>query len=214
MQCPYCGTSMAVPEALWQGSGAEAWPLVLFDGFTTNEHNWLVGNQAGEYFAILNRAIGDGRYRWEAQTRLPSSIAPAWLMGYPVSDFHLSVHCKHIRGSRAGSSFGVIFRIQDNQNCYCLRIADTQFFAISITKDGQWQTLLEWQRTDAIKPNGVNQVEVLAQETHFAFLINGQIVSEIDDTHFIRGLVGLAIEGYTPGEDIAFDFLDISLRAP
>jgi hypothetical protein len=39
-------------------------------------------------------------------------------------------------------------------------------------------------------------------------------ISEIDDDRFSQGLVGLAIEGYTLGEAIAFDFLDITLRAP
>jgi hypothetical protein len=57
-------------------------------------------------------------------------------------------------------------------------------------------------------------VEVIARETHFIFLINGQMVSEVEDDHFRQGLVGLAIEGYTPGEKITFDFMDIILRAP
>jgi len=53
----------------------------------------LIGNQSSEYFAKLNRTIADGRYRWEAEAGRPNSISPAWLMGYPVSDFQLiSVH--------------------------------------------------------------------------------------------------------------------------
>lgn len=66
----------------------------------------------------------------------------------------------------------------------------------------------------SLKPNGVNQIEVIAQGTHVTFLINGQTVSEVDAAQFNQGLVGLAIEGYTPGEEIAFDFLDITLRVP
>jgi hypothetical protein len=145
---------------------------------------------------------------------LPSSIAPSWLMGYPVDDFHLAASAKHIRGSKAGSSWGVIFRILDNQNCYCFRIGDTQFFAVSIQEGGSWSQLVDWERADAIKPGGVNQLEVIAQESHFTFLINGSVVRELEDRRFGRGQVGLAVEGYTTGEAIAFDFLDITLRAP
>jgi len=203
-----------VPEELRQVSGAVAWSTLLFDNFTANDNNWLVGNQTGEYFAKLNQAIADGRYRWEAQASLPSSIAPAWLTGYQVSDFHLIVNCKHIRGSKAGSSWGMVFRVQDNHNYYWFRITDTQFFAVSVAKDSQWLNLVDWKRTSTIKPNGVNQLEVITREAHFTFLINGQIVSEIDDDHFSQGLVGLAVEGYTVGEEITFDFLDIILRAP
>jgi hypothetical protein len=55
-------------------------------------------------------------------------------------------------------------------------------------------------------------LEVIAREAHFAFLINGQIVSEADDERYKKGLVGLAIEGYSQGEKIVFDFLDFTLR--
>lgn len=214
ISCPHCHTSVIVPEELRQASNAAQWTTLLFDNFSSNDNNWLVGNQPSKYFATLNRVIADGRYRWEAEVSLPSSISPAWLMGYQVSDFHLIVTCKHISGSRAGSAWGVIFRVQDNQNHYWFRMTDTQFFAVSVQKDSQWLNIVDWTRTDRIKPNGVNQVEVIGRETHFIFLINGQMVKEVDEGHFSQGLVGLAIEGYTPGEKTAFDFMDIILRAP
>jgi hypothetical protein len=214
MSCPYCHASVVVPKELRQVSDAAAWSVLVFDSFAANENNWLAGDMPSKYFAQLNQSIADGRYRWEAQASIVSSMTTAWLMGYPVSDFHLMVDCKHIRGSRAGSSWGVVFRIQDNRNCYWFRITDAQFFAVSVIQDGQWLNLVDWTKTDAIKPKGVNQVEVIGYGTHFTFLINGRVVSEAEDEHFRQGLVGLAIEAYTLGEEIAFDFLDLILRAP
>jgi hypothetical protein len=212
ISCPHCHTSVIVPEELRQDSAAAQWTTLLFDGFASNDNNWMVGNRASEYFAKLNQTIADGRYRWEAEAGRPYSITTAWLMGYEVSDFHLIVNCKHISGGKAGSGWGVIFRVQDNQNYYWFRMTDQQFFAVSVQKDGQWLDLVDWRRTDAIKSNGVNQLEVMARETHFIFLINGQIVDEVDDGHFSQGLAGLAIEGYTTGEKTTFDFVDITLR--
>ncbi|MCI0550023.1 MAG: hypothetical protein L0287_03635 [Anaerolineae bacterium] len=158
-----------MPEELRQDSDAAQWTTLLFDGFTSNDNNWSVGNRTSEYFATLNQTVADGRYRWEAEVGRPYSITTAWLMGYEVSDFHLTVNCKHISGSKAGSGWGVIFRVQDNQNFYWFRMTDQQFFAVSVKKDGQWHDVVDWRRTDSIKPNGVNQLEVIAHESHFIF---------------------------------------------
>jgi len=195
-------------------SDAEEWTTLLFDNFSSNDNNWRVGSKTSEYFSPLNQVIADGRYRWEAEVSKASSISTSWLGAYRITDFHLIANGKHILGSRAGSSWGVIFRVQDNRNYYYFHITDSQFFAVSVTIDGQWQKIVNWTRTDAIKPNGVNELEVIARDTHFIFLINGQIVSEIDDDHYGKGVVGVAIEGYNSGEKLIFDILDFTLRGP
>lgn len=211
ISCPHCLTSVIVPEELRQAVDAEQWHTLLFDNFSSNDNNWLVGTQSSEYFDPLSRVISDGRYRWEAQVSRDSSISKVWLGEYKVTDFHLTANAKHILGSRANSAWGVIFRVQDNQNYYWFRITDTKFFGVSVTKAGEWSDVIEWTRSETIKPNGVNQLEVIARETHFIFLINGHIVREVEDDRFSQGLVGLAIEGYTKGEKIVFDFLDFTL---
>ena len=174
----------------------------------------MVGSQTSEYFDPVSRVIADGLYHWEAKVSRANSISKVWLGDYKVSDFHLIVNSKHIFGTRANSAWGVIFRLQDNHNFYWFRMTDSKFFGVSVVEDSQWRDAVDWTKTDTIKQNGVNQLEVIARETHFIFLINGQIVSEVDDDRFSRGLIGLGIEGYTSGEKITFDFLDFILRAP
>ena len=214
IRCPHCHTSVIVPEELRQDSSAVHWETRLYDNFMSNDDNhWLVGSQTSEYFDPVNRVFTDGRYRWEAIVRKANSISKVWLGDYQVSDFHLTVNGKHTLGTRANSAWGVTFRLQDNHNYYWFRMTDSKFFGVSVAEDGQWRDLVEWKRTETIKPNGVNQLEVITRESHFAFLINGQIVSEVDDDSFSQGLVGLAIEGYTQGEKLVFDFLDFTLRA-
>ena len=215
IRCPHCHTTVVVPEELRQDSEAEQWTTLVFDHFASNDNNWLIGNKSDEYFAPFSQVIADGRYRWEATTNRPSSLSTAWLRGYQVSDFHLIAHGKHIVGSKTGSSWGLLFRVQDNQNFYWFRMTDSQLFGVSVVEKSQWTNLVDWKRTDVIKPNGVNQLEVVARDTHFVFLINGEIVSEVDNNdHFGQGLVGVAIEGYTQGEKTVFDFLDFTLRGP
>ena len=213
IRCTHCHTSVIVPEELRQDSSTAQWGTLLFDNFTSNEDNyWLVGSQSSEYFDPVSRAIADGRYRWEATVSRANSISKVWLGDFRVSDFHLLANSKHIIGTRANSGWGVIFGVQDNQNYYWFRMTDSKYFAVSVAENGQWRDLVAWTRTDTVKPNGVNQLEVITRETHFVFLINGQVVSEADDDRYTKGLVGLAIEGYSQGEKIVFDFLDFTLR--
>jgi hypothetical protein len=203
-----------VPEELREDPAAAPWTTLLFDNFTSNDDNhWLVGSQSSDYFEPVSRVIGDGRYRWEATVKKTNSISRVWLGDYQVSDFHLSVNCKHIAGIRANSAWGLIFRFQDNDNYCWFRMTDSKYFAVSVSENGQWRDIVAWTRSQAIKPNGVNQLEIIGRGAHLVFLINGEIVAEADESQFPRGLVGLAIEGYPVGEKMMFDFLDFTLRA-
>lgn len=214
IRCPHCYTSAIVPEDLRQDPASAQWSTLLFDNFTSNDDNyWLVGSQSSEYFDPMKRMIADGRYRWEAKVSRANSISKVWLGDFQVSDFHMTVNSKHILGTRANSAWGMVFRLQDNHNYYWFRMTDSKFFGVSVSDEGQWRDIVPWTRTETIKPNGVNQLEVVAREAHFSFLINGQIVSEAGEDRFHRGLVGLAIEGYTADETLMFDFLDFTLRA-
>lgn len=214
ISCPYCHTSVVVPEPLRRISGADGWSPLLFDNFTSNESNWLVGNYPSQYFATLSQTIAEGRYRWAAEVSLAPTITTAWLASYAVSDFHLTAHTRHISGSREGSSCGIIFRIQDNHNFYWFHVTDSQKYAVSVQREARWLNVVDWSRTSAIKPHGINHLEVIGQGRRFTFLINGQAVSEVEDDHFRQGFVGLAIETYTPGEKTVYDFMDLTLRAP
>jgi hypothetical protein len=214
LTCPYCKTSVAVPESLRRLAGVDVWTTLVYDAFQSNSHSWHVGEQQSDRFAPLNRSIADGRYRWETCIQVRNSFSPVWLQGYPVADFHLRASIKHVRGTPAGSSYGVIFHILDNENFDSFRIIDTHFFSLSSYRDGVWRTVVDWERTNVIRPYGANQIEVIAQGAHLTFLVNGQVVHERDEEQRARGLVGLVLEGYTVGEEIVYDYLDMTLRAP
>src|SRR5689334_18600065 len=157
VSCPHCNTSVIVPEELRED--LSLWTTPVFDNFTSNENNWLAGNETSEYFSSIIRTIGDGRYRWEVVTGKANSISPAWLSGYQVSDFHLAVHCKHISGNKMAGSWGLQFRIQDNLSYYFFRMTDSQHFSISMNQSGKWTNLVDWTLTEAIKSYGLNQLE-------------------------------------------------------
>ena len=214
ISCPYCHTSVIVPEGLRRETAQAPWTTSLFESFASGRNGWLVGSLGSDYFSPLSQTIADGRYRWDALIGPSVGMSTAWLPAYRVADFHFAAHAKHIVGSKNASSWGVIFRVQDNRNYVWFRMTDSQVFAVSVVKDGQWQVITDWTRSSAIQPDGINKLEVIGAGSHFDLLINGQVVFGFDDAHFEKGLVGLAIEGYTPGERTVFDFLDVLLRAP
>ncbi|HUN22789.1 MAG TPA: hypothetical protein PK299_06620 [Anaerolineales bacterium] len=214
LSCPYCQAAIVVPVELRQTATHANWSTLVYDGFVSNHNEWVVDNQTSEFFKPLTRIIAEGRYRWDAKVGKASSISTVWLNAYPVTDFHLMANGKHIRGSRAGSSWGVAFRIQNNRNYYFFRMTDDRFFSVMLNENGQWITLIAWGTTNTIKPNGVNQLEVIGRKNQFTFLINGQTVGQMEDECFTSGRVGVAVEGYTVGEEISYDFLDFTLRAP
>lgn len=210
--CPYCRMSVVVPEALRQSADVAQETMLLFDRFVSNENNWLVGSRPSDHFARFNQEIADGRYRWEAEVNQVVSISTTWLAGYEVSDFQLRASCKHIAGSRGGSSWGLVYGVQDNRNLHWFRITDNQQYAVSVVKRGIWQDIVGWTGCDAIQPYGVNRLEVIGRETQFSLLINGQLVQQIIDDGWTRGFVGVAIEGYIAEERVTYDFLDFLLR--
>ncbi len=214
VSCPYCHTTVIVPETLRQTSRGEHSGTAVFENFATNDNGWLIGTETSEFFSSLRREISDGRYRWEAQRGAAASTTTALLPGYLVGDFHLQVSAKHIVGSKTSSSWGAIFRAQDHLNYFVFRLTDNQLFTVAVVEEGEWQMLVDWTVSRAIRPYGVNQLTVLGRGAHLVLSINGEVVAELDDDRFGRGYVGLALEGYVVGEKTVIDFLDLSLNAP
>jgi LSD1 subclass zinc finger protein len=212
IRCAYCGADSVVPQQIRQAIGAAEWTTLVSDNFDSNDNNWLLGQLPSEYFSRLAREMADGRYRWQATVRQANSFASAWLLGYPASDFQLTARCQHRSKAFGGSSCGPLFRIQDNENFYWFRMTSNRYFTISAVKNGKWKPLVDWTKTDTINPHGVNELEVIAEESYMTFSINKQIVGETRDDTFSAGLTGLAIEGYTAGQEIAVDFLDFTLK--
>ena len=213
VSCPYCHTSVIMPEALRQTSGAENPGTSVLETFANNDNGWLIGTEQSEYFVSLRREIQEGRYRWEARRGSPASTTTALLPGYQVGDFRLQASAKHIVGSKTGSSWGVIFRAQDRLNYFVFRVTDNQLFTVALVDAGEWSTIVDWTPSRAIKPYGVNQLAVLGRGARHVLSINGEVVAEIDDDRFARGYVGLALEGYIVDEKTTIDFLDFSLNA-
>jgi hypothetical protein len=187
------------------------WPLVFSDSFNSNEDNWPMGEEANEYVVNLWSLVG-GKYRWEAD-----AIQNVHWYVYPdidsVGDFYLSTQLQKISGPE-DCSYGVAFRVRDANNFYLFLISDTQYFSVYRIFGGNWETLVDWKYSTAIRPEDVNRIAVVAQGSHFDFWVNEKLVGGVDDSMIKTGRNGVSMILYNPGDHAIFEFDNFEVREP
>jgi hypothetical protein len=215
LTCPYCGTSVIVPDSLRQTDQISHWSTRLYENFRTQDNGWVTDELGkDDFFVYLRRSIKESRYRWEAQSNTTSSSIESWLISDKAADFHVMANVKYVSGSRDGASYGLVFRLQDGKNYNLFKLANNQYFQFCRFVDGAYTPVVGWTQSDLIKPYGVNQLEVIGRGSHFSMLINGQGVCEADDSTFERGMFGLSLTTYNLNDPLVVDFLDFTLRVP
>ncbi len=189
---------------------ASRWSLLALDPLNSNENRWFIGDTDSE-FAAGRQEIVDGKYRWNVQTHKDTSWH-TWPELEPVSDLYLSVEAKQTEGP-ATAWHGVMFRKNGNDLYLFFISDDAQKFGVFLNYNGESIALIGPTKTSAIKPGESNRLAVSAQGSHFVFLINDQIVGEVDDSRLSSGLVGLLIQLDAQNEAV-FEFDNFELRAP
>jgi len=188
------------------------WPLVLYDSFDSNRNDWPTEEYDDESGA-RSRFLASGKYRWDIIAKkgvLWQSIPDV----ESVSDFHLTVDVVQTSGP-VDSDYGVLLRLsEDGSSFYLFAIGDNQNFAFFLWQNGEWNYLMGWTETSAIKPGKVNKLTISAQGSHFTLFINDVFVGEIEDSQLSKGKVGLWVEIRNAGDQAIIEFDDFELRAP
>ena len=199
----------AAAQAAVQASSQ--WPVVFVDDFAGNTNNWPIMSARDQY-AAMTRSFVDGKYRWdmEAVQGVHATGGPSALGS--VSDFAASVDAQAI-SAPANFSYGVAFRI-DGMNHYYFGVYHSQYVAFSVAQNGQWTALLGLTPCPSLRAGGPNRITVIAQGSHFAFLINDTLVAQVDDTRLSKGGFALAAELFQPGDKAILEFDNLQLRTP
>jgi hypothetical protein len=190
---------------------ASNWPVVFGDTFDSNANDWPAGDYSDERLTG-SREIIDGKYHWEADA-LGGVIWWSIPDVASVSDFYLVVNAQRISGVADGQ-YGVIFRRADRDNYGLFKIEDSQYYKFSVRYQGEWETVIDWTETSAIRPVGVNRLAVVGEGSHFSFYINDEYVGEVDEDRLPSGTMGLAIELLDAKDAAVFEFDDLEVRAP
>lgn len=196
-----------------QTVGAEAissWDVVLTESFDDNSNGWPIGTRDGERVTSV-RAVTEGKFVWDATAK---DGVYAWItpVDDTVTDLYLSVDVQQTSGTNS-SDYGLSFREDSDGDQYYFGISNNEFH-VSINYEGEWSNLLDWQTSDAIVPDEKNKLTVIAQGSYFTFLINDQIVGEVEDDRIASGTCAIAIQVFEAGQQAIFEFDNFELRTP
>jgi hypothetical protein len=147
------------------------------------------------------------------QINIAAANQLAWARaGQDLSDFHLTVEASQVSGPD-DNGYGVLTRMQDSDNFYLFSISGDGFYMVSKFVDGQQQLLgPNWTPSQAIQQGqATNTLEVICQGNTLTFLVNGQLLSEVNDNELSKGDIGLyAGTFYETGVEIHFDNLALA----
>jgi len=188
-----------------------SWKIKQSDTFESNRKNWLTGPHDDEY-TKTTYTIANGVYQWDV-TAHQSSISWLRISATSVENFYFTIDVRQASGTTS-ADFGAVFREDDNGNYYYFGINNRQQYMFYAYNNGEWDTLIDRTRTDAIKANEFNQITIIAEESHFAFFVNGHFITEFSDERIKSGMLALAIELSVTDKSAVFEFENLELRTP
>jgi Domain of Unknown Function (DUF1080) len=110
---------------------------------------------------------------------------------------------------------GLTFRLDNDANYYYFNVsANDQTYGVHLFYKGQWQTLVDYTKSDVIYTDRANWLAVRAEGSHFVFYINNHLVKEVDDSQLSQpGWVGVSVE-MAKGKLGDFEFDNFRLGPP
>ncbi len=185
---------------------ASRWPLIIFDPFNDNTHDWIIGPIDDEYAQI--EVTLAGRYVWNT-TAKQGLVWRVWPGADIVRDFYLGVDVQNL-GSNDDAQYGLIFH-NDDQSYYYFEVRDTGYGRVLLWDATNWTELIPSTYSEALRAGDVNRLEMVAENSRLLFFINGQFLAETWGRTPSQGQCGVAIGLSGAGEQsqIAFDNFEL-----
>jgi hypothetical protein len=204
MSLPGCGESAAFlsePRSSLRQSGE------LNESFVPGQlGNWMFEEDEHGSTTIVNDQL-------VVSVNSPNTIQFTTLTKPAFSDFLLEVDAWQRSGSTE-SSYGILFRMQDNQQFYRFEVTGTGLFMVERhNADGSWTRLVpEWTPTEALNKglNVPNRLKVIATGSELAFYVNDILLTQVTDDLYQSGTIGLDAGTFSGGSvQVSFDNLRI-----
>jgi hypothetical protein len=193
-----CADATGVP-------GASGVDVIYADGFVPGEMgNWVIeGDNAGQT-AVINEqlviALADNNI-------MQFSTLP----DITFDNFILEVDARLLEGD-LGSSYGVLFRMQDTTRFYRFEITGDGLYMVE-RRDGEqgWTRFVDrWTESTAIKQGSgsVNRLRVEALGQTISLYVNDEPIYQFTDTAYSSGTIALDAGTFVqPAAQVAFDNL-------
>lgn len=193
-----CANATGVPGA----SGAD---VIYADGFVPGDTgNWVIeGDNAGKTSLINEQLVID----LTDNNILQFSTLP----DITFDNFILEVDARLLEGD-LGSSYGVLFRMQDTTRFYRFEITGDGLYMVE-RRDGEqgWTRFVDrWTESTAIKQGlgSVNRLRVEALGQTISLYVNDESLYQFTDTAYSSGTIALDAGTFVqPAAQVAFDNL-------
>lgn len=125
-------------------------------------------------------------------------------LGMDAADFRVEVDAR--ADNYVGGGYGLYFG-SGSGGYYAFQIYNERYWLRSHDNaSGAWTLLLGPNPSSAIRPgNLTNRLKVVRRGTTIQLYFNGQLVTQLGDSTFGRGYVGLAASGYQANFEARFD---------
>lgn len=196
----------SVVESLLPSTPTPASGTLLFeDDFSVTPNGWgTMDNSGGE--------IGFDYQGLTINVDIPNTMVTT-INGGKYTDTRIEADAVLLEGP-SNDNFGVICRFNDNENYYAFVISHDGYFGVFKKLDGKINlgtidSNLEY--SDAIRKGGVvNHITATCQGEILSLTVNDTLLTQIQDTSFTEGRVGLIASAYSdPGVTVLFDNLKI-----
>ncbi len=210
-----CGGRPLVPDGSGnsqQGTAAPAADEPLVDTFVPGQSgNWLFEQDANGSTAIVNEQL-------VVTIVAPNTIQYATLGDRTYGDFVLEVETWQ-RSGAPESSYGVLFRLQEDKQFYRFDITGNGLFIVERRHvDGTWTRLTpEWTATPALNQglNVANKLKVIAAGPTLTFYANDVLLTQVVDEALTSGAIALDAGTFGGGDlQVSFDNLTITPGTP
>ena len=193
-----CADATGVPGA----GGAD---VIFFDGFAPGETgNWIIEGDSAGQTAVINEQL-------VIELADNNIMQFSTLPDHTFDNFILEVDARLLQGD-LGSSFGVLFRMQDVTRFYRFEITGDGLYMVE-RRDGEsgWTRFVDaWTETPAINQglNSPNRLKVEALGQSISLYVNDILVHQFTDTAYSSGTIALDAGTFVqPQAQVAFDNL-------
>ncbi|HIE39242.1 MAG TPA: hypothetical protein EYH30_04900 [Anaerolineales bacterium] len=158
---------------------------LLQDDFSDPGSGWEIGDYSGG-----SVGYAEGAY-FVTATEAGSLM---WGLAYrDFSDLVIEVDAIQVSAPpNDNNSYGVMCRVQADDDGYLLRISGDGYYAIHRIVGGEFEPLVDWTTSDAIRQgNATNHLRVVCDGTHLALVVNGRLLAEVEDATYTSGDIAL-----------------------
>ena len=133
--------------------------------------------------------------------------------GVSLSDVVIDVEATQVyAGPEDDNSYGVMCRVQPNNDGYVLRISGDGYCSIEKRTGEDYEALAGWDTSDQIRQgNSTNDIRVVCDGPSLVLMVNGQVIAQANDSTFAEGDLALIVATYEDAAtEVHFDNLEVT----